>query len=61
MPPVPGFLSDLGMFLDHKRYCLDNLIYMRIMVETLAVCKATEVLIIKYQVENPKNQMSFSI
>lgn len=28
---VPGLLSDLEIFLDHKRYYLDNLIYIRIM------------------------------
>ena len=43
------------MFLDHKKYCLDNLIYMQIMVEVLVVCKTTEVPIIKYQIENLKN------
>ncbi len=49
------------MFLDHKKYLLDNLVYIQIMVETLAVCETTEVLVIKYQAENPKSQMSFSI
>ena len=43
------------MFLDYKGYCLDDLIYMRIMVGALAVCETTEVLIIKYQAENLKN------
>ena len=49
------------MFLDHKGYRLDDLIYMRIMVGALAVCETTEVEVVKYQAENPKNQMNFSI
>ena len=34
---------------------------MRIMVGALAVYETTEVPVIKYQAENPKNQMNFSI
>lgn len=34
---------------------------MCIMVKALAVCKIIEILVIKYQVENPKTQISFSI
>ncbi len=34
---------------------------MRIMVRALAVCETTEVPVVKYQAENPKNQMSFLI
>ncbi len=49
------------MFLDHKGYYLDDLIYMQIMIGALAVCEITEVPVVKYQAENPKNQMSFSI
>ncbi len=49
------------MFLDHKGYCLDDLIYMRIIVRPFVVCETIEVPVIKYQAENPKNQMSFSI
>ncbi len=39
------------MFLDHKGYRLDDLIYMRIMVGALAVCETTEVPVVKYQAE----------
>lgn len=49
------------MILDHKEYRLDNLIYKRIMIGALAVCKITKVLVIKYQAENLKNQINFSI
>lgn len=49
------------MFLDHKKYHLDDLIYMQIMVGALVICKTTEIPIVKYQVENLQNQMNFSI
>lgn len=44
-----------------KGYHLDDVIYMRIMVGALVVCETTEVPVVKYQAENPKNNMSFSI
>lgn len=49
------------MFLDHKGYHLNDVIYMRIIVGELAVYKTTEILIVKYHAENPKNNMSFSL
>lgn len=49
------------MFLDHKRYHLDDVIYMRIIVGALAVYETTEILVVKYHAENPENNMSFSI
>lgn len=61
LPPVFDLLSNLEMFLDHKGYRLDDLIYICIMVEVLAVCETMEVSVIKYQAENPKNQISFLI
>lgn len=61
LPPVPGLPSDLKMFLDHKGYRLDDLIYIQIMLGALVIYKTTEVPIVKYQAKNPKNQMSFSI
>lgn len=44
------------MFLDYKKYHLNNLIYIWIMVRALAVCETMEILVIKYQAENPKIQ-----
>lgn len=49
------------MFCDHKRYRLDNLIYMQIMFKMLVVCETTEVPVINYKTKNLTNQMSFSI
>ena len=49
------------MFLDHKGYHLDDVIYMRIMVEALAVCKTTEIPVVKYHAKNLKNNRSFLI
>lgn len=61
LPSVLGLLSDLEMFLDHKGYHLDNVIYMQIMVWALAVCETTEIPVVKYHAENPENNISFSI
>ena len=58
---VFGLPLDLKMFVDHKRYHLNNVIYMQIMVGTLAICETTEVLIVKYQAQNSKNNGSFLI
>ena len=55
LPPISGLPSDLKMFLDYERYCLDDLIYIRIMVRALVVCKTMKVPVIKYEAENPKN------
>lgn len=49
------------MFLDHKGYHLDDVIYMRIMVGAVAVCETTEIPVVKYHIENPEKNMSFSI
>ena len=49
------------MFLDHKGYHLDNLIYRRIIVGALAICETTEIPVVKYYTENPENNMSFSV
>ena len=49
------------MFLDHKKYHLDDIIYMQIMVGALAICETMEIPVVKYYGENPKNNMSFSI
>lgn len=37
------------MFLDHKVYCLENLIYMYIMVKMLVVYKIIWISVSKYQ------------
>ncbi len=49
------------MFLDQKKFRFDNFLYMQIILEAFVVCETTKVLLIKYQIENPKNQMRFLI
>lgn len=58
---VLGLLSDLEIFLDYKRYYLNNVIYIQIMFKALGICKTIKVPVIKYHAENPKNNMSFLI
>lgn len=47
---------DLELFLNHEVYCLDNIIYMQIMVGALAIYETIKVPVIKYQAENPKTR-----
>lgn len=59
--PVLDVASNLEMFLNYKKYQLDNFIYLWIMIRAVAMYDTIKVLVIKYQAENPKNQMNFSI
>lgn len=54
-----GLLSDLEIFLDNKRYQLNNVMYMQIMITALAVYETTKIAVLKFKVADLNNKLNF--
>lgn len=56
---ISKLLSDLKMFLKYKKYHLNDLIYIQMIIRVLKVYEIMEIIIVKYKVENLNNQLNF--